>query len=425
MTRLMLTVPALLAVGSAVVGISIRNRHNHDPIHEGREVQRAAEAAGRSHFALVRSKDGDARQTSGAETEAPKGSRTKEGDPEPIILKADESIYRLAWGPDGKRIAVVGVGYDQTEKGIKSTLRFWDAEKREVRRSVDVESMTQLESIAFSPDGKMLAIAAIRRAGKVAYAVRLIDAETGATRKTIPLQGTVRSVVYSPNGKMLAIGGQDIPEVLTGPFARTVQLWDVEKERTIREFRQELRVDDITKSGQLDGLRDLQFSPDGKLVAAADVDFRVRLIDVRTGGVQRTLQGHTEVVLALAFSPDGKALASAGFDRTVRIWDAQTGTEIRTLQGNKGQVWRVAFSPDGKLMATGGMFVANGTRSSEVILWDAHSWQPRRVLPGDKGSLETPAFSPDNKLLAVGVGTEEGAGAIQLWQLGDLLQERR
>lgn len=350
---------------------------------------------------------------------------SKEGDPKPIILKADASIFRLAWGPDGKKIATVGMSYDTKQKGIKSTLGFWDAEKGELRRSVDLESMTRVESIAFSPNGKTLAIGTTRGAGKTVYAVRLIDPETGTTRTTIPLQGTVRGVVYSPDGKMLAIGGQELPKSLTGPFVRTVQLWDVKEERTIREFRQELRVDDIAKSGQLDGLRDLRFSPDGNLLAAADVDFKVRWIDVRNGGVQQTLTGHTEVVLGLAFSPDGKVLASAGFDRTVRIWDARTGKEIRTLHGNKGQVWTVAFSPNGKLLATGGMVVTDGRRSSEVILWDAHSWQPRRVLPGDEGSLETPAFSPDNKVLGIGVGTEAGTGAIQLWQLGDLLQEWR
>jgi WD40 repeat protein len=416
MTRLMFTVAAVLAVGSGLVGKSIRD---HQRVAE-------VEAHGRSHPALARWKDGDARQTSGAETEGRKESRVKAGDPEPIILKADQSIYRLAWTPDGKGIAVAGVGYDMKEKGGKSTLRFWDPERGEVRRTIDVERMTKVESIAFSPDGKTLAIAATRRVGKIVDVVRLIDTETGATKKTLPLPGTVRTVVYSPDGKMLAIGGQDIPKAfLTGPFVRTVQLWDTEKERTIRQFRQELRIDNVTKSGNFDGLRDLQFSPDGQLLAAADVDFSVRLIDVRTGRVQQTLTGHTELVLAIVFSPDGKSLASAAFDRSVRIWDAQTGKVIRTLDGNKGQVWRVAFSPDGKLLATGGTKVEAGRRRGEVILWDSHSWQPRRALPVDRGVVETPAFSPDNEVLAVGAGMEDGAGAIQLWQLGDLLQERR
>jgi WD40 repeat protein len=224
---------------------------------------------------------------------------------------------------------------------------------------------------------------------------------------------------------MLAIGGQDIPtKALTGPFVRTVQLWDVEQEESIREFRQDLRIGDVTKSGNFDGVRDLRFSPDGKLLAAADVDFRVRLIDVRSGCVQQTLQGHTEVILAVAFSPLGNALASAAFDRTVRIWDPKTGKQIRTLEGNEGQVWRLAFSADGKLLATGGTKVVAGQRRGEVILWDANTWRPRRVLPVDTGVLETPAFSPNSKVLAVGAGTEEGVGTIQLWQVRDLLQER-
>ncbi len=113
--------------------------------------------------------------------------------------------------------------------------------------------MTKVESMAFSPDGRILAIAT-RLIGEIACAVKLIDPVTGATRKSIPVRGTVRSVVYSPDGKLLAIGGQDVPQVYTGPFFRRVQLWDVEKETTIREFTQELRIDDLTKSGQLDGL---------------------------------------------------------------------------------------------------------------------------------------------------------------------------
>ncbi len=352
--------------------------------------------------------------------------QTGGGEPQPVILKADQAVYRLAWRPDGKEIAVVGVGFDRKAKAMKCTLAYWDAEKRKVRRSLDVESTIRFESISYSPDGKMLAAAAMRPAGKFAYSVRLIDAETGATRRTVPLRGSVRSVAYSPDGKAVAIGGQEIPKQLTGvPLVRTVQLWDVEKEKTAREIRQELRIDDLDKSGHLDGLRDLRFSPDGKLLAAADVDFRVRLIDVQTGAVRQALAGHTEVILGLAFSPDSRWLATAGFDGTARIWDVQTGKEIRTLQGNKGQVWRIDFSPDGRFLATGGIVVADGAGSGEVILWDAHSGQPRRTLPVEKGSLGTPAFSPDNQVLAVGVGTEQGAGAIQLWPLRDLLPERR
>jgi WD40 repeat protein len=373
------------------------------------------------NFALTRAEGGDPRRASATND----ANRVGADGPEPAVIKCEQSIFRVAWDPSGRTIAAVGLGFDAKEKAPRSTLLIWDPEKRALRRSVAMDIGTSIESICFSPNGKMLAIAAVERAGQATYAVRLIDPGSGATRKTIPLDGTVRSVVYSPDGKTLAIGGQEIPKTTTGPFIRTVQLRDVENGAMVREFRQELRVDDLSKSGQLDGLRDLVYSPDGKLLAAADVDFRVRLIDVRTGGVQQTLEGHTEVVLALAFSPDGKMLASGGFDGTARIWDAKTGKAIRTLEGTKGPVWRASFSPSGRLLATGGSAVDAGARRGEAILWDARLWQLIRVLPANKGVLESPAFSPDGKQLAIGVGTPEGGGAIELWQSGDLIQDRQ
>ena len=344
-------------------------------------------------------------------------------EPKPIILRADRSIYRFAWKPDGRMIAGIRLGYDKEAKDFKSAVTLWDTQKGEVRLSLGEETIT-LASIAFSPDGKTLAVAAIRSApdNRRVWSVKLLDSETGATKKTIPLQGTVRTVVFSPDGKTLAIGGQDFPRLITGPFPRTVLLWDLKQDKAINLFRQELRVDDFLKSGQLDGLRDLVFSTDGRLLAAADVDFRVRLIDVGTGHVRQTLEGHTDVVQWLAFAPGGRTLASGGSDRTVRLWDVRTGKELRILRGNKGQAWAVNFSPDGKLLATGRTIVEAGKRNNEVILWDAQSWQPKRVLPGGTGGVETLAFSPDNKVLAVGEGTQEGAGAIQLWQLKDHLQ---
>jgi RNA polymerase sigma factor (sigma-70 family) len=362
-----------------------------------------------------------AKRPARAEPGAPKGNPGKKGNPKPTVLKAERPIYRLAWNPDGKVIAAASLAYDAKAKGFKSTVQVWDVAKGDVRISLGEEDKVRVESIAFSPDGKRIALAA-RSAGRPAE-VRLLDAEKGLLQKTIELRGTVRTVTFAPDSKTLAIGGQDIPQSLTGPFPRTVLLWDVAKGKEVKEFKEKLKVDDITKSGQLDGLRDLAYSPDGKLLAAADVDFRVRLIDVQTGRVQQTLAGHTELVLALAFSPDGKTLVSGGADETVRVWDVQTGKGLRTLEGTVGQVWAVAFSPDGKYLVTGGAILAEGKKRSGIILWDAQSGKPRRVLPGDRIGVSAVAFSPDGNVLAVGGGAQQNTGAIQLWRVKELLSD--
>jgi WD40 repeat protein len=71
------------------------------------------------------------------------------------------------------------------------------------------------------------------------------------------------------------------------------------------------------------------FSPDGKLVASASLDKKVR-------------------VGAVAFSPDGKLVVSASKDKTVRLWGSATGTVCKTLKGHSASVLAVAFSPDCK-----------------------------------------------------------------------------
>lgn len=73
-------------------------------------------------------------------------------------------------------------------------------------------------------------------------------------------------------------------------------------------------------------------------------DQTVRLWDVSTGQVLKTLRGHGNEVWAVAFSPDGQILVSGSHDQTVKLWDANTGQALRTLQGHTGWVWSVAFS---------------------------------------------------------------------------------
>ena len=171
-------------------------------------------------------------------------------------------------------IAGIRLGYDKEAKDFKSAVTVWDAQKGEVRLSLGEETMT-LASIAFSPDGKHLAVAAIRSApgNRRVWSVRLLDSETGATKKTIPLQGTVRKVVFSPDGQDAGHRRAGFSAIDHWSIPRTVLLWDLKQDKAINVFRQELRVDDIQKSGQLDGLWDLVFSPDGRLWPAADVDF--------------------------------------------------------------------------------------------------------------------------------------------------------
>ena len=77
-----------------------------------------------------------------------------------------------------------------------------------------------------------------------------------------------------------------------------------------------------------------------------------------------TLRGHTSYVHSVAFSADGKRLASASQDQKVKVWDATSGQETLTLKGHTGYVTSVAFSADGNRLAS-------ASHDGTVKVWDA------------------------------------------------------
>jgi PKD repeat protein len=235
-------------------------------------------------------------------------------------------------------------------------------------------------SVAFSPDGKLLA------SGSWDDTVKLWEVSTGQEVRT--LEGhtnSVWSVAFSPDGKLLASGSLD----------DTVKLWDA---ATGRELR--------TLEGHTDDVESVAFSPDGKLLASGSDDDTIKLWDVATGSVVRTLRGHTGDVESVAFSPDGKLLASGSGDDTIKLWDAATGQELRTLEGHTAWVLSVAFSPDGQILAS-------GSDDDTIKLWDAATGRLVRTLEGHTAWVLSVAFSPDGELLASGSGDK----TIKLWEV--------
>ena len=90
----------------------------------------------------------------------------------------------------------------------------------------------------------------------------------------------------------------------------------------------------------------------------------VHIWDAASGAeVQVIPQTAGEDVTTLSFSPDGRRLASAGFDAKVKIWDTETGQELLTLSGHKSWIWKMHFSPDGKRILSCG-------RDRTVRIWD-------------------------------------------------------
>lgn len=135
------------------------------------------------------------------------------------------------------------------------------------------------------------------------------------------------------------------------------------------------------------------WSPDGKTLASASRDRKVRLWDVATRTCLGTLSGHTRAVSTCSWSPDGKTLATASRDHTVRLWDVDTRRCLATLSGHTDKVWTCAWSPDGKLLAS-------ASDDETVRIWDVVERKCVKALSSHKHNVKDCSWSPDGRLLA-------------------------
>ena len=150
----------------------------------------------------------------------------------------------------------------------------------------------------------------------------------------------------------------------------------------------------------------IEWSPDGRRLAAASEDKIAEIWDAQTGQELRVLTGHQDDVGNVAWSRDGR-LATVSRDKTAEIWDADTGKELHKLRGHQGEVWGLSWSPDGRRIVT-------SSRDGTARIWDAESGRELLTLHG-QDHVWSVAWSPDGKRLA----SSSEDGIVQIYALDD------
>jgi WD40 repeat protein len=165
----------------------------------------------------------------------------------------------------------------------------------------------------------------------------------------------------------------------------------------------------------LSSVTNVAFSPDGCLLASADVDGNIYLWDAATGQPKLSWQAHNNFAWGLAFSPNSQIIASGSVHESlVKLWNVQTGQLWCAPLEIVKTSWTLQFSPDGQRLAI-------GEEEGYLELWDIQTNTHLAFLQGHTGIVQSVTFSPDNKQLISGGGDF----AVRLWDLSTYSEMRQ
>ncbi len=261
----------------------------------------------------------------------------------------------------------------------------------DLSRSVFPETFSSIMTIAFSPDGQLLAAGDTH--GEI-HEWQVSDDKPPLTWKGH--EGWVRSVTFSPHG-------QNDLTLASVSHDKTVKLWNPFTGEHLRTL--EGHTDWVLSLAYANNTNTTESSPVvSPILASSSGDHEIRLWDTSTGNCLQTLRGHSDRVWCIDFSPNAQILASASDDKTLKLWNIETGECFQTLSGHTDGIWCVVFSPDGQTLAS-------SSDDKTIKLWDVATGQCLKTLREHRSWVVSIVFSPDGQVLASGSDDK----TVKLW----------
>jgi len=311
--------------------------------------------------------------------------------------------WRAALSPDGNRLLITS-----GSSGI-----VWDIERQEHPRANMIEGLSSRHdnATAFNHTGdRILALDADGRIKIWGAAPWETTSRVLGFKELATLGGdvaeTLESAVFSADGTRAAFtasygngrymtklcDGATGQEIVSLSGLRDVEFtpdgkWVLHDSEKRQDISRDVKTGEVVKQVEWgeENRHRCRFAPDGKStvdLCGDDVVFR----DADTWQQRIVFRGHSEPVRDFAFSPDGTRMVTGANDKTVKVWDIATGQELITLSGHTGPVYKVTFSEDGtRILAA--------SEDGTCRMWSAAPWRPESLpgselmTPKDKASL--------------------------------------
>ncbi|MFY0572661.1 SIR2 family protein [Archangium lansingense] len=161
-----------------------------------------------------------------------------------------------------------------------------------------------------------------------------------------------------------------------------------------------------TLEGHGDSVSGCAVTPDGRRVVSASRDNTLKVWELETGREVSTLEGHGDSVSGCAVTPDGRRVVSASWDNTLKVWELETGREVATLEGHGARVSGCAVTPDGRR-------VVSASWDNTLKVWELETGREVATLEGHRARVSGCAVTPDGRRVV----SASRDNTLKVWEL--------